>query len=143
MYLNPLFGEIWYVKFQQDSICSEIDAITAIDAKNSRPAVVLSYTQEDKIKNRTETSGRDLTDIRFVVPFTGWKSYHDGLPFFVPVRKSSTNNLTKPSSALIMQSRCCDLSRFERRIGNLNKTEIQMIIERIKICIGDSYNLCE
>ncbi len=58
------------------------------------------------------------------------------------IQKTSKNNLTKKSSANILQSRCCDLSRFQRDrglMGELNKTEIQEIIDNFKIIIGDEF----
>ncbi len=142
MYLNPLFGEIWEVQFQPDSIGREFDAKGAVNCKLKRPAVILTVGAiPDIAQNRKNITGEDFCNIRLVVPFTGWQSYHDDLPWYVAIQSNSRNGLTKKSSANIYQARCCDLKRFDSAgcLGKLNKTDLQSIIDRFKICIGDGF----
>jgi hypothetical protein len=145
MSFNPLFGEIWKVQFQPDSIGKEIDAQEATNCKPQRPAVILTiYPILDAAQNRIKITSSDFYNIRLVVPFTGWQPYHDELPWYVVIQQNSKNGLTKKSSANIYQARCCDLMRFEHNagyLGKLNKTELQSIIDRFKICIGDGFVL--
>ena len=112
---TPKRGEVWDVDF---------DPPRGAEIGKTRPAVVIS---EDAI-------GR--LPLRIVVPITEWNSRYATYPWFVQLRPTPGNGLTKDSGADAFQVKSVSERRFVRRRGILTAAQLDDIAAAIAICVG-------
>ena len=112
---NPSRGKIWWVKFDP-SIGSEQQKI--------RPAVVASVPSVGRLP------------LRIVVPITDWKPQYERAPWFVELRPSSENGLSKPSGADAFQVKSVSLERFKGKAGTVTVDQMDDIAAAIALCVG-------
>ena len=112
MSYDPQPGEIWLVKFEPN-IGSEIDKV--------RPAVVVSVP------------GFTTLPLRIVVPIRG--KIND-VAWFIPLKPTSHNNLSKESEVDASQVHAFDLHRFLRKTGSISDLQLDEVRDAIALCIG-------
>jgi mRNA interferase MazF len=96
MAINPKRGEIWQVNLNP-TIGQEI--------KKSRPAVVIS---SDLFSD---------TDLRIIIPITGWQDKFIERPFMVKISQDELNGLDKDSAGNVFQVRNVSTQRFMYKRG--------------------------
>jgi mRNA interferase MazF len=111
----PQRGEVWTISF---------DPSVGAEIRKTRPAVVASVN----------TIGR--LPLRIVVPLTDWQSAFAHLPWFVYLRASVGNGLSKDSGADAFQVKSVSKSRFARYLGTITSTEIDSIASAVALCVG-------
>src|SRR5262245_4561320 len=99
---NPKRGEVWNVQFDP-SVGSEI--------KKVRPAVVISDPAIGKLP------------LRIIVPITEWNPAYSNYLWFVNLKPTPSNGLTKESGADGFQVKSVSVDRFVKRLGILLDTQ--------------------
>ena len=112
---KPCRGEIWFVEF---------DPVKGGEIGKTRPAIVISIDGVGRLPLKT------------VVPITDWKAHYDQFPWFVCIKPSGTNGLTKLSGADAFQIKSVSETRFKSRVGVITKTEIEDVVSAAALCIG-------
>lgn len=112
---RPKRSEIWWVDFAP-AVGAEIQKL--------RPAVVVSDNAIGKLP------------LKIVVPVTDWNPNYELIPWFVKIPKTDNNNLEKDSGADAFQVKSVSLTRFDKKIGVVNKTQIREIAAAVALCIG-------
>jgi mRNA interferase MazF len=74
--------------------------------------------------------------LRIVVPITDYDERRSALSWFVPIIPSKMNRLQKISQADCFQVKSVSLTRFETKIGDLEKESVEEIINAVAVCIG-------
>ena len=110
----PKQNEIWLVEFEPQ-IGTEI--------MKTRPAVVLTNTALEKLSTR------------IIVPIRDFKPTHDLVSYFISIKPNKLNNLVKESTIDCSQIKSFDISRFKKKIGEINDDLFKDIISSINICI--------
>jgi mRNA interferase MazF len=108
-------GEIWRVEF---------DPSTGQEIGKIRPAVIVSENSIGKLP------------LKIVVPVTDWKDRYDMFPWFVCLRPSETNRLTKISGADAFQVKSVSEDRLKGKIGDVSPSDLDDIVHAIALCIG-------
>jgi len=91
-------GEIWLVS---------LDDVEGHEQRGTRPALVIAIHRQANLVMATPFTG-NMDALRF--------------PYSYEVKPSSTNGLTTDSAVLIYQTRCLALTRFIKKIGDLEPT---------------------
>ncbi len=112
---KPRRGEIWYVRF---------DPTVGSEIQKTRPAVIVN---EDAI-------GR--TNMRIVVPVTGWKSEYEFFPWVIRLPASKKRGLSKASAADASQVKAVSVKRFTAKAGLVRAAELSEIVAAIALCVG-------
>lgn len=99
-------GDIWLIN---------LDPTTGAEIKKTRPAIIVN----------DDTLGK--LPLKIIVPLTDWKQKYDVAPWMIKIEVSSGNGLTKDSSADCFQIRSISENRFVRRLGKVNKSELDEI----------------
>lgn len=89
-----------------------------------RPAAVISV------------KGVGRLPLRIVVPITDWKKEYADYPWFVHLRVTPTNGLTKESGADAFQVKSVSVERFMTKLGVLHDGEMESIAAAISLCVG-------
>jgi mRNA interferase MazF len=110
----PKQGEIWIVTFEPQ-VRAEI--------MKTRPAVILS---NDLI---------NISSIKTVVPIRDYKPNHSLVAYYLEISPDKTNNLKKKSTIDCLQIKSFDISRFQKKIGNVGESLLDEIIEAVTLCI--------
>ena len=118
--MKPARGEVWEINF---------DPSEGAEIKKKRPAVVIS---SDAI---------GLLPLKIVVPITEWKQRYDEFPWHVKIESSRENGLSKASVADTFQVKSISERRFIRKLGSLNKDQLDEITTAIAVCIDFELNL--
>jgi mRNA interferase MazF len=111
----PSRGEVWLVNF---------DPATGGEIRKLRPALVISL----------DAIGR--LPLRVVVPITDWKRQYAAYPWFVELRCSPTNGLSKDSGADAFQVKSISQGRFVRRLGTVTTPELDAVASAVALCVG-------
>lgn len=106
--------EIWEVEFMSQR-GAEIDKV--------RPALIISSPLAGKLP------------LHIVVPITDWKPVFARYFWFVPLQPTSENGLQKPSGADAFQVKSVDKQRLIKRIGAVQETELQAVIDALILCL--------
>lgn len=113
-------GEIWMIDFEP-SVGSEI--------KKLRPAVVVN---DDRV-------GR--FGVKIVVPITEWKDYYLNYPWIIKIIANNSNGLKKESSIECFQIKSFSVERFDKKIGEIDKTLLSQIHSTILKTLNPSYKI--
>jgi len=111
----PSRGEIWLVNF---------DPAVGGEIRKLRPALVISL----------DSIGR--LPLRLVVPVTDWKAQYLNYPWFVELPATPSNGLLKDSGADAFQTKSISVTRFVRRLGTLNPTNVDAVASAVALCVG-------
>jgi len=114
MPIDPQPGEIWLVEFEPN-IGSEIDKV--------RPAVVVSVP------------GFTNLPLRIVVPVRG-TIHTRNFAWFIPIRQTILNHLTKDSEVDASQVHAFDVKRFVKKIGSITSIQLEEVRDAIALCLG-------
>jgi mRNA interferase MazF len=112
---TPVRGEVWRIRF---------DPAEGDEIKKTRTPVVINENAVGRLK------------LKIVVPITEWKPRYSGYPWFVHLRPTTTNGLTKDSGADAFQVKSVSENRFLSRLGELTPEELDDIANAIAICVG-------
>jgi mRNA interferase MazF len=112
---SPKRGEIWMVNF---------DPQVGQEIRKLRPAFVLSL----------DVIGR--LPLRIVAPITEWDERYRTCPWFVRLKPTAGNGLTKESGVDGFQVKSVSVQRFNRRIGHVPKETCEEIAAAVALCIG-------
>lgn len=110
----PQRGEIWLVRF---------DPSEGAEIRKIRPAVVASID-----------IGR--LPLQIVVPITDWKLDYAKLSWFIFLRGTADNGLSKDSGADAFQVKSVSETRFLRKIGIVTDAQMDDIASAIALCVG-------
>lgn len=110
----PQRGEIWLVRF---------DPSEGAEIRKIRPAIVASID-----------IGR--LPLRIVVPVTDWKPEFAKLSWFIFLRATTDNGLSKDSGADAFQVKSVSQTRFLRKIGIVTDAQMDDIASAIAMCVG-------
>jgi len=113
--MKPKRGEVWLVEFEPQR---------GAEILKTRPAVVLSIKEIDRIP------------IRIVVPIREYKAHHEQILFFITLKPTRENGLSKVSSADCTQVKSFALERFIKRLGTVTESQIREIAEAVGLCVG-------
>jgi len=111
----PQRGEVWLVRFTPQA---------GAEIAKTRPAVVVSVNEIGRLP------------LRIVVPITEWSPQYDKFPWMVRLDANARNGLTKKSTADAFQVKSVSLSRFDCRIGRLDATDLDEIVQAVALSIG-------
>lgn len=133
---KPQRGEIWLVNFNSP--------ITTRTPPRGTPQSQLPTTGDEIYKKRPSvimniTSHWNL-DLLIVVPITTWQSRFKTNNYFwiVELPKNNTNKLKSDSAANTFQVKSVSAKRFDRKVGVLTSTQLDLIAATIAFCIGYS-----
>lgn len=112
---SPKRGEIWMVNF---------DPQIGHEIRKLRPACVLSL----------DVIGR--LPLRIVAPITEWDERYSTSPWFVRLKPTADNGLSKESGADGFQVKSVSVQRFDQRLGHLSKETCADIAAAVALCIG-------
>jgi mRNA interferase MazF len=85
-----------------------------------RPAVVVSR------------DALGVLALRVIVPVTGWQDRFADCDWLVRLEPSHDSGLDKPSAADTFQVRSISAQRFFRRLGRLNGTDMDRLVEGLR-----------
>lgn len=113
---RPRRGEVWWVCLNP-TVGSEI--------QKTRPCLVVS----------SEALGGQ--PVRVIVPLTGWKAKHNGMPWCIRVDPDQANGLKKPSAADALQVRAVSIQaqRFTGLLGRVSVPKLEEVALAIGLCI--------
>jgi mRNA interferase MazF len=100
------------------------DPSEGTEYKKTRPAVLVNES----------TIGWGT--LRIVVPITEWNKRYEILPWFVQLKPTARNGLTKESGADPAQVKSLSVTRLERKIGSVTASELEEIVAGVALCIG-------
>jgi mRNA interferase MazF len=110
----PKRGEIWFVDF---------DPTQGDEIAKRRPAAVIS------------SDAVGILALRIIVPLTEWKARYAQQPWFVLIKATSLNGLSKDSAADAFQVKSVSTSRFRQRLGMLTAQQLDDITAATALCI--------
>ena len=113
-------GEIWMVNFEP-SIGSEIQKL--------RPAIVVN---DDRISR---------FGIKIVVPITKWKEQYINYPWIIKIIPDDINKLSKDSSIECFQIKSFAVDRFDKKIGEIDKSLLFQIHTTIAKTLNPTYKI--
>jgi mRNA interferase MazF len=108
-------GEVWEVN---------LDPTIGSEIRKTRPCIIVNRDSFARLP------------LRIVVPLTVWDDRYETAPWHAPVDATSSNGLTKKSTADTFQVRSIATSRFVRRIGQISAAAMQSIEEALVMCMG-------
>jgi mRNA interferase MazF len=112
--INARRGEIWIVN---------LDPTIGSEIKKSRPAVIISSDDIGKLP------------LKLISPITKWKDYFESNLWHVKLFPNSENGLSDESAVDVLQTRCIDITRLVKKIGNINPDEMSEIVLSINSII--------
>lgn len=112
---DPKRGEIWMVN---------LDPTRGDEIQKRRPAVVISSTGLGRLR------------LRVVVPLTSsWRGDLNSSYWMVPIPASTTNGLSRDSTADAFQVRSVSLDRFAGKRGQLEADLLEQVVAAVGIVI--------
>jgi mRNA interferase MazF len=103
-------GEIWLIN---------LDPAIGAEIKKSRPAVIVNDDSLGKLP------------LKIIVPLTDWKEHYKAAPWMVFISPDPANNLSKASAADCFQIRSISEKRFVKRMGSINRVNLEEISEAL------------
>ena len=110
-------GEIWTLN---------LDPTLSEEVRKTRPVVIISA---DLI---------GVLPLRVVVPFRDWNDRYSVASWIVAIDPDPLNGMQKKAAADALQLRSVSTERFVEKIGVINETTLQEIIEALQIVIGSA-----
>lgn len=103
-------GEIWMI---------DLNPTKGDEMQKTRPAVIVSDDLIGKLA------------LKIIVPITDWKDHYADVDWMARLEPNNENGLSKASAADAFQVRSVSQTRFVRKLGQLNDTELLIIKKAI------------
>lgn len=113
-------GEIWTIN---------LDPVVGNEIGKSRPCVVVSHNEAGKL------------NLRIIVPITGWKPHYKSVPWMTYIDASSSNGLSKESSADAFQTKSVSVDRFTQKLGDITPEQLSKIHTAIVKTLNTTYTV--
>ena len=107
-------GEIWI---------ANLDPTIGSEIRKTRPVVVVN------------ADGIGKLPLRVVVPLTDWNDKYYEYAWMVLIVNDKENNLTKLAAADCLNLRAIDVTRFDRKLGNIRADVLEDILSAIAIVL--------
>lgn len=107
-------GEIWWVN---------LDPTIGDEIRKKRPVVLLNAGEQKSLR------------LAIVVPVTGWQPRWQNHPFFLAIDPEPRHGLTKKGAVDCFQLRALSHRRFVKRLGELNKEEMDQIRSAVALIL--------
>lgn len=104
-------SEIWLI---------DLDPTRGAEIKKKRPAVIVNDNKLGKLP------------LKIIVPITDWKDRYNIAPWMVKIEPTSTNGLSKFSSADCFQIRSLSQERLIKKIGQIDSAILFEIKEAMR-----------
>lgn len=101
-----------------------LDPTVGNEIRKTRPVVVLNPGLDKKLR------------LSIVVPVTEWKARWETNPFFLAVHPEARHGLKKKSAVDCFQLRVVSHGRFVKKLGSLNRFEIDHIKSSVALILG-------
>ena len=102
----------------------EFDPTKGSEIGKTRPALVINVDYLGRLPLKT------------VVPVTDWKDRYDEFPWFVCIRPTKGNGLSKLSGADAFQVKSVSVERFKELLGAVSEAELTDVVNAVRLCIG-------
>lgn len=106
-------SEIWLI---------DLDPTKGAEIQKKRPAIIVN------------DNSLGMLPLKIVVPLTDWKDRYDMAPWMIKIEPTSTNGLSKTSSADCFQIRSLSQERLIKKIGYIDETiliELKKAISKV------------
>jgi mRNA interferase MazF len=103
-------SEIWLI---------DLDPTKGAEIQKKRPAIIVNDDRLGKLP------------LKVVVSITDWKDHYDIAPWMVKIEPTTSNELSKTSSADCFQIRSLSQERFIKKLGYIDKATLLEIKEAI------------
>jgi len=107
-------GELWLIN---------LDPTIGAEIRKTRRCVIVNSDRIGKLP------------LKVIVPLTEWNDKYSHADWHIPIDGSSTNGLTKKSSADTFQVRSLSTGRFIKKLGVLTDDDMQRIGEGLRIVL--------
>lgn len=104
-------SEIWLI---------DLDPTKGAEIQKKRPAIIVNDNALGRLP------------LKVVVPITDWKDNYKIAPWIVQILLDSQNGLNKESAADCFQVRSLSQERLIKKLGTIDKTTLEDIIEALK-----------
>lgn len=104
-------SEIWLI---------DLDPTKGAEIQKKRPAIIVNDDRLGKLP------------LKIIVPLTDWKDRYNIAPWMVKIEPTTTNGLSKMSSADCFQIRSLSQDRLIKKLGCIDKTTLLEIKEAVK-----------
>ena len=94
-------NEVWLIN---------LDPTIGSEIRKTRPAIIVNDDSLGKLP------------LKIIVPITDWKDRYEIAPWMIKIKPTTTNGLTKDSSADCFQVRSVSQDRFVKRLGELSES---------------------
>ncbi len=111
--------EIWQV---------DLDPTVGAEMQKSRPALIVS----------SDVMG--ALPLRVIVPITEWKDRYQQAAWMVKLMPSVQNRLVKPSAVDAFQLRAVSITRFVRKMGDINQEDMDQVVHAIGLVVEHPQN---
>ena len=101
-----------------------LDPTLGDEIRKTRPVVVLNPGHEKKLR------------LSIVVPVTAWNARWETNPFFLIIHPEARHGLEKKSAVDCFQLRALSHGRFVKKLGSLNRFEIDHIKSSVALILG-------
>ena len=101
-----------------------LDPTMGDEMRKARPVVVLNPGHEKKLR------------LAIVAPVTSWKARWETHPFFLTIDPEARHGLEKKSTVDCFQLRALSHGRFVRKLGSLNRLEMDHIRSSVALILG-------
>ncbi|MEO8665108.1 MAG: type II toxin-antitoxin system PemK/MazF family toxin [Ignavibacteria bacterium] len=92
-----------------------LDPTIGAEIKKSRPAVIISSDSIGKLP------------IKLISPITKWKTYFEKNLWHIKIAPNDNNGLSELSAVDVLQTRCVDVQRLVKKIGDITDQEMEQI----------------
>jgi len=107
-------GEIWLIN---------LDPTLGAEIRKTRPAVIVNSDALGKLP------------LSVIVPITDWKDPYSIAPWMVHIKPTTTNGLSKESSADCFQVRSVSQTRFVKKLGVLRQEQMKQLVAGLSIVL--------
>lgn len=101
-----------------------LDPTIGDEIRKTRPVVVLNPGHTKNLR------------LAIVVPVTAWKPRWEANPFFLTLEPEARHGLQKQSAVDCFQLRALSHGRFVKKLGALNRSELDRIRSSIALILG-------
>ena len=104
-------SEIWLV---------DLDPTKGAEIQKKRPAIIVNDDRLGKLP------------LKIIVPITDWKDRYDIAPWMIKIEPTTTNGLSKVSTADCFQIRSLSQERLIKKLGYIDNSTLQEIKEAVR-----------
>ena len=104
-------SEIWLI---------DLDPTKGAEIQKKRPAIIVNDDRLGKLP------------LKIIVPITDWKDRYDIAPWMIKIEPTTTNGLSKVSTADCFQIRSLSQERLIKKLGYIDNSTLQEIKEAVR-----------